>query len=456
MRISYQGKTYRLLGPVHAGAEFVTEDLRGRPRVPVAPELRDELIREGALTRDDGTPITGRPAQRVRDRLLGTYDHLPRWGDRDRRDEAPRRMLIPGLWPWGHIPVLGGNAKAGKTTIVADLAKALVLPGYRFLGHFDPVEGLEYPNPDRDDEDDVPPPDRNRGRGVVLINAETPRDDMEAAVGTDRGWGSFTPDALRVAHLEDMGGASWFDVTDPEKYDRWAHELTACEECDGSDELPPFAVIVDGVTAILGGDMNRYGEWYAAFRRLLREIDVPNGLAVFHNTMSGGHPMGGVGSQTGADGLWRYSSGDSDDPASSRWFSVNPRLGGVPIRPTKVVLSEETGRPVLVDALPPNVSPVLTANPTEEDSQADTLAGLIVLYVTEHPGADGQELTDNVDCGTKGWNLAARTRAVDMGLIVEKQCRPGCKVCTSKGIRSHHRRSHYWLKSESSHLFDES
>ncbi|SNS11474.1 AAA domain-containing protein [Actinomadura meyerae] len=444
MRISYQGKTYRLIGPVHAGAELVGADVRGNYRAPVAPELRGELIRQGQLTQDDGTPITGRPAQRVRDRLLGTYDHLPQWGDRDRRDDAPRRMLISGLWPWGHIPVLGGNAKAGKTTLVADLAKALVLPGYRFLGHFDPVTELEYWNWEDDDDAEEPPPDRNRGRGVVLINAETPRDDMEAAVGPDRGWGSFTPDALRIAHLEDMGGASWFDVTDPEKYDRWAHELTACEECDGSDELPPFAVIVDGVTAILGGDMNRYGEWYAAFRRLLREIDVPNGLAVFHNTMSGGHPMGGVGSQTGADGLWRYSSGDSDDPASSRWFSVNPRLGGVPIRPTKVVLSEETGRPVLVDALPPNVSPELPVNPTEEDKEADEAAGKIMLYVTEHPGAHGAELTDNVDCGSKGMNLAGRTRAVNMELLVETKCGQNCRACAKAGLKPYYRRLHYW------------
>jgi len=61
--------------------------------------------------------------------------------------------------------------------------------------------------------------------------------------------------------------------------------------------------------------------------------------------------------------------------------------------------------------------------------------------VREHPGADGQQLTDNVDDG--GWkenNLKGRAKAVELGLIRKERCTPGCSLCK----KSHPRRSHYW------------
>jgi len=41
------------------------------------------------------------------------------------------------------------------------------------------------------------------------------------------------------------------------------------------------------------------------FRRLLHEIDVPNGLATGHGAMAGGHLMGGTASSAGPDGSGR-------------------------------------------------------------------------------------------------------------------------------------------------------
>lgn len=422
--------------------------------VPFAEELSPRLaqaVREGDLYTDDGTPITGVTAQRLRHRLLGTYRHLP--SRRERRSAGQRRMLIPGLWPWGTIPMLGGNPKAGKTTLVADLVTALVVPGYRFLDHFDPVEDMRFPESeaflDRLEfqvgpgfgEND-PDPDHDRARGVVLINAETPPEDFEAALGLDRevldvddGEPLLLGEVLKVEHLEDLGGARLFDVTDPEVFDMWVYRLAECFECDGSDDWTPYVVIVDGVTAILHGagkGVEAYGEWYAAFRSLMRAIDVPNALAVAHNTMSGGHLMGGVEAQAGADGLWTYSSDNSDDPTSTRRFSVRPRLGGVEIPPTRVVLNEQ-GRPVMEasDREPSR----RTVSPDPVD-----VAELIDAYVREHPGAHGQELTDNVDCGSKDANLDGRSKAVENGWISEQKCGHGCTLCE----RPHHRRVHYW------------
>ena len=403
-----------------------------------------EIIRDGQFVRDDGTQLEGIAAKRLRDRLLGTYDHMPKRSRGGNGATGPRRMLIPGLWPWGTIPVLGGNPKAGKTTLVADLARALVIPGYRFLGCFDPVEEVRYWDGETVDTD------HNRERGVVLINAETPAEDMEAAIGMDlevKTTEGLTSVGrwLLIEHLEELGGASVFDVTRPEIYDLWAHRLAECFECDGSDDQTPFAVIVDGVTAVLDNDTNRYGQWYAAFRRLMREVDVPNALAVAHNTLSGNHLMGGVEAQAGADGLWTYSSADSDDPGSSRWFSVRPRLGGVVIPPSRVTLDLER-RPVMTR----EAAPTSSASPAAPADLGDYGEGvaLTAAYVQAHPGADGAEITEAVSWGTKGMKLNARSRAVSDGLITEARCEAGCGVCVPRGVRPFWKRSHYWPATE--------
>lgn len=431
--IRHEGHTYKVQVSSPTGGPAA---LKAVFRQPVSEERQWELIRKGEFLNDDGTPLEGRAAKRVRDRLLGTYDHLPGRSRGGTRGDGPRRMLIPGLWPWGHIPMMGGNPKAGKTTLVADLTRALVIPGYRFLGCFDPVEGLEYGGGVDLDND--------RERGVVLINAETPPVDLEVAIGLDLE--VETPEGsssvgryLYVEHLEELGGANVFDVTRPEIYELWTHRLAECFECDGFDDRTPFAVIVDGVTAVLDNDTNRYGEWYAAFRRLMREVDVPNALAVGHTTLKGDHLMGGAEAQAGPDGLWTYSSADSDDPGASRWFSVRPRLGGVVIPSSRVTLDPE-GRPVMAREAAPSASGQVAADGGDDGEGV----ALTVAYVQAHPGADGAEITEAVNWGTKGMKLNARSRAVSGGLITEARCAAGCQVCASRGVRTFWKRSHYW------------
>lgn len=221
-----------------------------------------------------------------------------------------------------------------------------------------------------------------------------------------------------------------------------ADRLINCESCDGSDEWPaPFMIIVDGVSAILlaaGKPLEWVGLWYAAFRRLMAEVGVPNGLVVVHATLAGGHPMGGVEARAGSDGVWTYSMDNSDDPRSKRRFSVIPRMGGEVIDPTEVRLVD--GRPVMITSkgTGSTTGPALDAAPEDE---VLVVAHRHAAYVQEHPGVDGQALTDNVDAG--GWkqrSLDGRARAVELGLIRAENCGPGCSVCEEP----HHKRSHYW------------
>lgn len=315
--------TIEFEGEVYDPNSSVWDDLpeMGMPLDPTMRDLRDRMYREGVLLLD-GAPLSGLAERRVRSRLLGTYANLvPVEGFRIHTQRA-RRFLIPGLWPWGHIPMLGGPPKVGKTTLVADLAASLLVPGRHFLDHFDAADLSQDANHGGD------------GLWVYVVNAETPAEDFEGALRAagvrDDGW-------LSIEHLEtNWGGATAFDLTVPEIYDLWLDRLVICSECDGSDFAPPSVLIVDGLTAILRGDTTRYGEWYAAFRRLMREAGIPNAIVTAHNGLNGRHLMNGVESMAQADGLWNYFSDDPDNPAAKRYFQVTPRIGGLAVPKTRV------------------------------------------------------------------------------------------------------------------------
>lgn len=388
------------------------------------------MVREGVFLSDDGEPIAESVQKRLRGRLLETYGReFSTLSDHHRRVEAgfvreagERRMLVPGLWPWGTIPMLGGNAKAGKTTAVLDLVRALVVPGYRFLDHFGPADLSE----------------EDLDRGIVLINAETPPEDFEDGLGLIYEGDDSPRVRVMIEHLEELGGANIMDLTDPAYYDMWLQRLSWCRECDGSDETVPVVVIVDGVTAILlaaGKPIEAVGLWYASFRRLMKELGVPNALATGHNTMQGGHLMGGTEAQAGPDGLWSYWSENPDSPTSARRFKVVPRRGGIPVPPVTVAL-DESAHPVL--RKPGGTES--TAAVVAAESHVEALAQETANYVTLHPGAHGQELSDNISPESKPMSLRARARAIELDLLREERCLPSCSLCE----RPHPRRRHYW------------
>jgi AAA domain len=290
-----------------------------------------QMVLKGNITSLLGRQLEGADLVRMRNRLLGTYDALPPpkvlWDRLHAEAAQERRWLVSGLWPWGHKPMLGGNKGAGKTPVVIDLVASLIIPGRKFLNYFEV--------PEMSDED--------FGAGIWLINAETPAEDMDGALSRElAGYSNIGEDYVHVEHLqEDFGGPHMFDLTNPEIYALWFDRLNECTVCDGDDNQPPFVVIVDGLTAILGGSTSRYGEWYAKFRELMYALDIPNALVTVHNTMAGGHPMGGVEAAAGADGVWRYSSDNQDNPFSKRRFSAAPRFLPFAVPPSLVTMGDD-------------------------------------------------------------------------------------------------------------------
>ena len=297
------------------GREVEVTDLEG-----IDAGTRALLAAEAEFLDSNGDPLVGSALTLMR-RFFERESVVPPSALSD------SRWLIPGLQRIGTIPMLGGNPKAGKSTLGIDLAASLLVEGRRFLNHFPPAELTADP--------------RHESLYVWLINAETPRADYEEALAAA---GLLGHTWLDVVHLEEWGGAAQFDLTDSRRWDEWARQLIECNECDGSDFWTPSYVIVDGLTAILaeaGKGTEAVGLWGAQFRRLLRASDVPSGLVIGHNTLKGSHLMGGVEAQAGWDGLWNYWSSDPDNPRSARYFNVIPRLGGVAIPQTRVSLGED-------------------------------------------------------------------------------------------------------------------
>jgi hypothetical protein len=280
-------------------------------------------VAEGPIHAWDGTPLAGLALRRARHELLGTYDDLPpiramgEYEDLPVPGGSPGGFLIPGLLKDGHQPFLGGNPKSGRSTLVCDLTATLVSPGYQFLQHFPPAEV-----------------DTSEGApfwgGVVVVNAENPPKDYEEEMRERlaglpaRQHPEFTAAALEyvaLIHLEDYGGPASFDLTDPAKYEQWSVLLSG-------QPGPPFFLIVDGYTAILteaGKDPEDYNPLGTAQRRLTREMGTRRSLAVGHNILSGGHPVGGTLSKAWSDGLWTLSkAGDAHD--APRWFATEGRM----------------------------------------------------------------------------------------------------------------------------------
>ncbi|MCK8468088.1 AAA family ATPase [Microbacterium sp. KSW4-16] len=338
---------------IHGGRQFDPFGERWRENWTSVPdaeaEERRRVIAEGTFVLPDGDTLSASSTKRVRARLLGTYAGARAPGY---VDGEPGRWLIPDVWRWGHIPMLSGQPRAGKSTLVVDLIASLLIPERRFLDHYPPA----------------PITEGERERGVWLINAENPEPELTAVVesagleywtdndgfeyddGSAPG-GRFYPKGdskawLLVDHLEALGGAWAFDLRDPEIYDRWLSRIAdlTCAVCDGRDEAPPLAIIVDGVTAILGSDTTAYGQWYAKFRELMKELGVENALVVVHSPMNGGEAMNGVESIAGADGTWKYQMDNVHNPKSARTFSGSRRLIRGGIEGGRVILGDD-GRP---------------------------------------------------------------------------------------------------------------
>ncbi|QCV88877.1 hypothetical protein FEZ32_11420 [Acidipropionibacterium jensenii] len=282
----------------------------------------ERIAEEGEYHEADESLMTAAARNRAQARLAGVEINPLRLSglsnpflDED-GDPVAERWLIPGLQAWGTSVFVAGVPKAGKSCMVSDWLASLLAPGHRFLKYF-PAAEIDV---------------CERERGAVMINAENPARSFrqllwESGVNDSQTEGEdLRPcDLVQVIDLlEEVGGPSSFDLTDDSVLNRWRRDLIFT---DGTTEWAPFALVVDGLTAILGGDTSKYGRWYARFRELLAFVGIENSLVVGHATLSGSHSMGGVEALAGSDGNWLFTSKDADRTDAPRYFRTSPRVG---------------------------------------------------------------------------------------------------------------------------------
>lgn len=300
------------------------------------PWGKQQTLEHASITTADGKRLDGKAKQRVIDRLLGRYEQMAPVYDPTAPGEETR-AYVPGLWNHGTTPALSGPKGWGKTRFMEQLPAALIIPGLRLLNYFDSAEMSE----------------QERERDVWMINPETrPRAVHDGLIraglvfGYRDGVPCYHPDipdwqdwgVLIVEHLR--GQASTWDVTNPGKLDDWVDRMVELAD----RRMPPLTLIVDGVTAILGNDTTRYGEFAAALLSLQRLAEIPNGLGVLHSPMGPNNdtPMNGVESAAQWDGMWiAKAKAYPIEPATPRFFYTIPREGDPTVPRRRVVLDDD-------------------------------------------------------------------------------------------------------------------
>lgn len=257
--------------------------------------------------------------------------------------DSPVQYRVGGLWPVGGKVVLAAQYKAGKTTMVQNLARSLA-DGKTFLGH--PVEGR---------------------RRVAVIDTEMDKDLLRRLYREQK-----------IGHTDDVtvvplrGKLSTFDLLDPYTRAKWVAAL------DGYQ-----VVILDCLRPVLdaiGLDEDREaGQFLRAFDSLLLEMtpedaDVnTEGIVVHHTGHGGDRARGSSVILDWPDASWRLNLEDAKRPDSTRYFAAYGR--GVNVGESALVL--EAGNHLSIDTD--------SGNRTENRRSAAEVAVLDFLRTQDEP-----------------------------------------------------------------------
>lgn len=290
-------------------------------------------------------------------------------------EEAQYR--VHGLWPEGGRVVLAAQYKAGKTSMVGNLIKALADDG-PFLGQFrtEPV------------------------RKIVLI-------DDEMAPNQIRRWyrdqNIHNTDALDIIALR--GALSTFDILDPVTRGEWAAKLA------GAD-----IIILDCLRPVLdalGLDENRdAGKFLAAFDELLKQAstnpEMPaEALVVHHMGHGGNRSRGDSRILDWPDATWTLKRENAEDPTSPRYFEALGR--DVKVSESLIEWTEETRALVITGGNRRDVA---------REARTEDYAAEVIAIVKEYPGVSQRSVFDLIrGAGSKADDKTIRAT---LGLMVDR------------------------------------
>lgn len=209
---------------------------------------------------------------------------------------------VEGLWPVGGRIVLAAVAKAGKSTLVTNLVKALV-DDTLFLGKFA-----------------VTPP---AGTVVVIDNELDPR---QIRANYER---QGIQNVGQVGFIPLRGNVGTFDITDQVIRAEWAEKIKSMNA-----SIVIFDCLRPLIDALGLNENTDAGRILVAFDALLKDAGVEEGMIVHHMGHSGERSRGDTRIRDWPDAEWKLlkekdAKGESKDDAP-RFFSAFGRDVNVP------------------------------------------------------------------------------------------------------------------------------
>ena len=291
-------------------------------------------------------------------------------------DDPPVAYTIRDLMPLGTHGIIAAQYKAGKSTLTANLIRALADQD-PFLGQFEVHEA----------------------RDVTLIDNEL--DDR-----TLRRWlrsqGIKNTGRVRLVSLR--GSVSTFDLIDEETRHRWAAHLSN-----------PGVVILDCLRPVLdaiGLDENREaGRFLTAFDEFLQLAGAEEAMVVHHMGHNSERSRGDSRLQDWPDVTWKLVRKTPDDPASPRYFTAYGRDVDVP--EGRLEYDEATRRLTLT---------LGNRKQSRHLDRVEELVAEVVQHVTANPGQTKNKIEAAFTARAVDVREALQ-KAVEQGLIEERQRR---------------------------------
>lgn len=266
---------------------------------------------------------------------------------------------VERLWPIGGRVVLSAQYKAGKSTLVGNVVRAIA-DGTPLLDEFDSFAG-----------------------SVAII-------DNELDERTLRRWlrdqGIVNTQAVRLVALR--GKLSTFDILDAETRAEWATQF------EGVD-----VIILDCLRPVLDAlglsEDKDAGKFLVAFDALLSQSAATEACVVHHMGHNGERSRGDSRILDWPDATWKLVREDADDPGSTRYFSAFGR---------DVEVSESR---ISFDPATRHLS--LEGGSRKESAAAELMEPLLELLEANPDGMSGRQI-ETAMCDIGG-NKFAQVRA---------------------------------------------
>lgn len=228
-------------------------------------------------------------------------------------DDTAPVYRVAGLWPSGGKVVFSGPAKAGKSTAVGNIVRALA-DGVPLLGGLDDAGGFALEP-------------LQLGETVCVLDFEMPRQMLRRWLGEQ---GIANPDRVHVASLRGRGSA--FDVRDAAVRADWATYLRRQRTA---------VIVVEPIGPVLAAldidEINNRAvrQFLAALDALVLESGASELLVVHHHGHTGERSRGAAAFRDWPDAEWRLvvqGAGGGREPGADapRFFAATGRDVAVP------------------------------------------------------------------------------------------------------------------------------